>query len=201
MCWNAEVSLNTFLYGFVSAVIVYALNIVPYYIILILISITSMQLLEYFAWTYIDNKKINKILSIIGLCIILLQIFLFNYYLPNDKYKKYLLLTLIIIYLLFMLIEFKNIKFSMSKADNGHLRWHWLDLPIIWIIIGLLCYIIPTLLSKNLIIFYCTIILLSMSLYTYYSARTFGSMWCYYSNLSWILILISYFITGKHIKL
>jgi hypothetical protein len=200
MCWNAEVSLNTFLYGLVSAIIVYVLNIVPSYIILILMSITLMQLLEYFAWTYIDNEKINEILSIIGLHIIFLQIFLVNYYGSEEKYRKYLLSTIIILYVLFVLIEFKNINFRMSKAENGHLRWHWLDLPIPWIIIGLLCYIIPSLFTKNLYGFYFIIIPLSISLYTYYRYSTWGSMWCYLSNFAWLFLLIHFFITRNYNK-
>ena len=73
MCWNAEISLNTFIFGCISAIIVYLLGVVNINIIIILLSFTSMQLLEYFIWQNIDNIKINEILSKIGLFIIGIQ--------------------------------------------------------------------------------------------------------------------------------
>ena len=57
MCWNAEVSLNTFIFGFISAIIVYLFGYINIGLILIILSFTSIQLLEYFIWTYIDNEK------------------------------------------------------------------------------------------------------------------------------------------------
>jgi hypothetical protein len=187
MCWNAEVSLNTFIFGVISAIIIYKLNVIPKYVIFILLSFTSIQLLEYFTWTYINNKKINKILSIIGLHIIFLQIFLLNYYAPH---RKILLIYIIICYVLFMLLEFKNINFSMKKGKNGHLIWYWLDLHLLWIIIGISCYIFPAISSGKILLFTFVLTTIIISLYYYYKTKTWGSMWCYISNIIWIFFII-----------
>jgi len=48
MCWNAEVSLNTFIFGCISAILVYRLGIIENKYILIVLSFTSIQILEYF---------------------------------------------------------------------------------------------------------------------------------------------------------
>lgn len=87
----------------------------------------------------------------------------------------------------------------MTKSINGHLIWHWLNLPEI----GILFYLIPAIMTKakNLIVFHFTLITLCICLYTYYKSRTFGSMWCYISNIAWVLLLIQFIITRKHIKL
>ena len=194
MCWSAKVSLNTFIYGFISAIIVYALNVIPLHVIIIFLSFTSMQLLEYFAWTYLNNKKINKILSYIGLLLIIIQIFLINYLSPNKQNSKILLRALFIILVFFMIFQFKNITFKMTVGKNGHLLWHWLDLPILWIIIGLMFYVIPTYLtkSKTYLPLYFMLITIIISFYYYYKYKTWGTMWCYISNIAWIfLILIS----------
>ena len=192
MCWSAKVSLNTFIYGFISAIIVYALNVIPLHVIIILMSFTSMQLLEYFAWTYMDNKKINEILSYIGLLLIIIQIFLINYLSPNKQNSNILLRALFIILVFFMIFQFKNITFKMTVAENGHLLWHWLDLPILWIIIGISLYLIPSYLTKtkNYLPFYFMLITVIISLYYYYKYKTWGTLWCYFSNIAWIFLII-----------
>ena len=192
MCWSAKVSLHTFIYGFISAIIVYALNVIPLHVIIILMSFTSMQLLEYFAWTYMDNKKINKILSYIGLLLIIIQIFLINYLSPNKQNSNILLRALFIILVFFMIFQFKNITFKMTVAENGHLLWHWLDLPILWIIIGVSLYLIPSYLTKtkNYLPFYFMLITVIISLYYYYKYKTWGTLWCYFSNIAWIFLII-----------
>ncbi len=199
MCYNATVSLNTFIFGVSVAILAHYTKIIPYYGILILLSITSMQLLEYFAWTYYDNPLINKILSLIGLFIIFIQVLLLNYYYPDPKTSKILLSFMFIFILLFLIFEFRNVNFSMKKGKNKHLIWYWLDLPIIWIIIGITFYLIPVFLTKNLSIIISTIVILSISLYFYWRYKTWGTMWCYFSNFLWIFILFK--IIYKYINL
>ena len=83
MCYNSQVSLNTFLFSFSVLILIYINRNGKYrlenfhnkYVYLLFFSIIVMQLLEYFLWKNIDNEKMNKLLSIIGLIIILLQPF------------------------------------------------------------------------------------------------------------------------------
>lgn len=190
MCYNSYVSLTTFIFGCIIALLAYYTKAIDNYIIIILLSFTSMQLLEFFAWTYYNNPIINNFLSILGLIIIIIQIFLLNYYLPNKKESQILLFILAIVLLLFLIFQVPKIKFEMKRGKNKHLLWYWLDLPIIWIIIGLSFYLIPAYLSKYSIIFYFVLITLIISLYFYWKYKTWGSMWCYLSNIGWIIVLL-----------
>jgi hypothetical protein len=188
MCWNAEVSLNTFIFGFISAIIVYLFGYKKFRIILICLLFTSIQLLEYFIWTYIDNEKINELLSKIGLFLIFLQIFLVCLFYYDKKKRKYLLIIYFIILILFIIIELKNINFRSIKGENGHLRWLWLEPPIIWILIFLSFYLIGS--SGKLINFVFVLLTLIISFYYYYKYKTWGTMWCYFSNIIWIYFII-----------
>jgi hypothetical protein len=193
MCWNAEISLNTFIFGFISSIIVYILGYIENGLIILLLSFTSIQLLEYFIWKYIDNKEINEILSKIGLFIIGIQIFLLCFFYKNKKIRKYLLYLYFIFVILFIIIELRNIEFRSIKGDNGHLRWLWLDFNIIWIIIFTSFYLItmfPYKNNSNIIKFLFVLITLIISLYYYYKNKTWGSMWCYFSNILWIFLII-----------
>ena len=197
MCYNSTVSLNTFLFGLGVACLAYYTKIIPNYGIIILLSFSAMQLLEFFAWTYYDNKKINRILSIIGMMIIITQVILLNYYLPDKKIRNILLFLIFIFLLLFIIIDLKNVNFSMKRGENKHLIWYWLDLPLIWIIIGLSFYLIPVYLYGNLLIILFMITILVISLYFYWKYKTWGSMWCYFSNLLWLYVLIMIIIKKK----
>jgi hypothetical protein len=130
MCYNSEISLNTFIYGVISAIIVLLLNQIEYWKIMIIMSITSMQLLEYFTWKYIDNKKINYYLSIIGAIIIVMQVTLINYcYLENgiEKLILFIIMFIGIIYIFYYcfknnllskccLVEFlRNVSYTSSS--------------------------------------------------------------------------------------
>lgn len=66
MCWNAEISLNTFIFAIFSMIMVIMLNKVEFKIILFVFSVSLMQLLEYYTWNNINNKEIIFKLSIIG---------------------------------------------------------------------------------------------------------------------------------------
>ncbi len=200
MCWSAEVSLHTFIFGVISAIIVYSLNVVSVYTIFIFLLFTSIQLLEYFAWTYIDNKKINEILSYIGAFLIIIQMIMVNYLLPNKKESRILLIAYSIFLILFILIELKNIKFKMTRGENGHLVWHWMDIPLPWAIIGVITfYLIPIYLSKSYIGVCFTGIIFFTSLYYYFKAKTWGTMWCYFSNIAWIFFIIKSIIIKLNI--
>jgi hypothetical protein len=192
MCWNAEVSLNTFIFGIVSAIIVLILNKLKYHLVLILLSFTSIQLLEYFAWKNLNNKKVIRILSIIGIQIIFIQLLLLNYYLPRTQKQKIILTSAVVItYILFLLFQFPYVKLDMEKSKiNKHLIWHWLDLPLFWLLIGFLFYLIPCYLTNNIYVFTFGIFTLTFSLYNYYKYKTWGSMWCYISNSLWIFAII-----------
>ena len=58
MCWNAEVSLKTFLVGIIGIGVAAFLGMsLP--IVLFCLTIVFMQLIEYVVWTYYDDETVN----------------------------------------------------------------------------------------------------------------------------------------------
>jgi hypothetical protein len=190
MCWNAEVSLNTFIYGTIAAIIVLSLNKIPIRTILLVYTVSLIQLMEYFTWKNINNNEIVHYLSITGAFILLLQVLLIS---NNNLKNKEQLFSYIFIFILTIIAfyhNFENKKFHMEKGDNGHLKWLWADLPIPLLISGLLLWIYPPIRNKNYISTLFIITTLTISFYYYYKYKTWGSMWCYIGNLFWILLII-----------
>ncbi len=66
MCWNATVSLNTFLFSFFAVNFAYFNNVINIYEYLFINSFISMQLIEYFTWKNLNNKNLNRLLSQLG---------------------------------------------------------------------------------------------------------------------------------------
>ena len=69
MCWNQYVSINTFIFSiFVLILIAFNNKYSPYkvkefdsiFVYIFFISFISMQLIEFFIWRNLEDKKLNK---------------------------------------------------------------------------------------------------------------------------------------------
>jgi hypothetical protein len=199
MCFNPEVSLATFIFGCISAIIVHKLNILKKTTIIIILSFTIIQFIEFLTWIYLNDRYINKILSIIAFILIIIQMLLLQIFMLKPLYRLISLISFFIFAILFIIIQLPKVDFRMTRGKNKHLAWHWLDLPIIWIIIGLCYYLIPAFFHKSgeYFTFIFTFTTIIISLYFYYKYKTWGSMWCYISNLLWIIAIIYSIISIK----
>jgi hypothetical protein len=164
------------------------------YSYLYFLSFISIQLVEYFAWGNLNNKKTIRTLSQIGLFLISIQPVLFIASINNVKNSiKLKVIAMYIVFLLVCLLSFA-IDFSMEKASNGHLVWNWLSFPpyvvLLWVVFkfGLLLY------ANDYLNFALMILLFLAIYYTYYKTNTWGSLWCWIANLfSATLILVTFY--------
>ena len=181
MCWSASVSLNTFLFSLFGSSFAYFNGVISGFSFLYIFSFISIQLMEYYTWNNLHDKKANRFLSQIGLFLIFIQIPLFIYSRENFPYK----LLLFAAYLVFStgILFYFNIDFSMNKAANGHLAWNWLNFPpiiyliYVFFILGLCLY------EKRYIAFILYFIVICGIYYTYNESNTWGSLWCWIANI------------------
>ena len=197
MCWNERVSLNTFLFSFFAVNFAYFNNIINIYEYLFFYSFISIQLLEYFTWKHLHNKKINRLLSQLGLFLIFMQPLLIILIPNNVKFN--IKATLITLYLIFFSLIFFSIKndFSMEKAPNGHLAWNWLKYPPLIVLLWLTFYLVILLYAKKYILFAINAIIVLAIYYTYYKTNTWGSLWCWIANGLAVLLIIRTFFNSS----
>ena len=197
MCWNETVSLNTFLFSLFGVNFAYFNNVVNSYEYLSFYSFFSIQLLEYFTWKYLNNKKINRLLSQLGLFLIFMQPILFIL-IPNNLNAS-IKTSLIAFYLLFWVSfgMFLNVDFSMVKAPNGHLAWNWLNVPPLYTFIWLLFLLVVLLYIKKYILFTIHVIVFLAIYYTYYKTNTWGSLWCWISNIMAGFLIVRTFFNSS----
>jgi hypothetical protein len=201
MCWNKDVSIQTFAFtSFVIILIFFAkhkpVQFESIYMYIFLLSVTFMQLCEYFIWISIETRDdaLNKISSFFAWFLIRVVQPISALFLLPDKYiyLRSLLLPSYVISLVGTTIYksiFNPIQFKTVVNKNGHLGWLWNKLDggeIINLIMYWAC--MSTLFLGFPIGFVLSFIALLFSVFRY--NYTWGSNWCYLVNA----IMIYYFI-------
>jgi len=192
MCWNATVSLNTFLFSIgMLCLMIYNNHYTPYklkgyniYWYFFILSFCTMQLIEYFLWTHLANKKLNYIFSVIGQCLVGIQPFVSLLLLSDMRLRQ----IMILLYSIFIGIVFiTHEQIFKTSVKNGHLKWSWVPihtyLYFIWMFFLLFSFVINK---------YYLAILVSLFLFciTYTTDGTGGSLWCWTINFSMIFYAI-----------
>jgi hypothetical protein len=192
MCWSAEVSLNTFIMSSFALFILYMLNYDAFHIALAFAFII-IQLVEYFMWTYIDDKKRLQFFGLISFLVILFQpiiILLFTKYVWIIPYY----ISLHLLWFCFCSL-FTNTKFNFTPyvAKNKHLSWNWSDNQIYifgFFTIYLIFWLGTIYYNAKTFVFILAILTLLYSIYNYSKYNTVSSMWCWIVNLFIICAVI-----------
>lgn len=194
MCWNKEVSLNTFLFSsFVFLLILYNNKYTFYKIpefdrfwLCIFMSIVILiQLVEYFIWTNIDNIFYNKLFTNIALLIIFCQPITTIMNIDDDKIKKILFISYLVLIIPFVVLNYnKNIYSTISP--NKHLNWNLINhenkftkiIGLAWIFF----FLFPLFYQKQQFGFLFGMLTLLIISYNYINDNTIESMWCWIVN-------------------
>lgn len=188
MCWNAEVSLNTFLFSTFATLLAYFNGIITFPNVLSLMSFVSMQLIEYFVW---KGTVSIELLSKLGMILILVQPIFSIFVIEKTKYIVPLVLAycIFISMAIFIVKPINEIVWKMEKGTNGHLVWHWLDFPLIVMVIWLGFLSVRSALNKDWLGFTFIIFTATASYLLYYKTNTWGSLWCWIANLVAFLLV------------
>lgn len=190
MCFNSETSFNTFVFGSIIAVILLLLNKSLITQILIVYTITLIQLMEYLVWINIDNNNDNiYYLSIIGCFILLIQVLIINISNLEGIERIIIVIIIIILFIYGLYYNYKNNNFRISIGNNGHLIWYWIDIEYLNVF-GLFFWLYPYLRINDFLTFSFISLIILYSIYNYYKYKTFGTMWCYFSNFAWLFLLL-----------
>jgi len=184
MCWNANVSINTYIFGLFAclfALLNKKINITRF---LFTQSWMSMQLIEYFIWS---KSFSNRLLSQIA--------FVFIFSQPNHTTVKSLSLVGYLLFIVFLMIlkPWSTIDFTTVQATNGHLSWKWLNYSKIVILIWFMFLFISLVVNKEWIKLSLITITAIISYVLYSKTLTWGSLWCWISNLFSLILIATVF--------
>ena len=191
MCYNPSVSLNTFMVGLFAVLFAYYNEVITLYEGLFYMSFISIQLVEYFAWNNLNNKKINKIISYITLLILMIQVPLLAIAYNKNKNVNYIIILIFTIFII--AIPFRNNDISIIKSTNGHLQWNFtkraglITTVYLSIIFGVLLY------NKQYVLLTILFATCLFSMYSYYKSNTWTSIWCWTANILSIYLVVKVF--------
>lgn len=187
MCWNAEVSLKTFLIGIVGIGVAAFLGMsLP--VVLFCLTIVFMQLIEYIVWTYYDDEEVNYKASLAAAALLWLQPIASMLLIPSASVKIAMLSIYTILSLVYSLVmpnTMDKTHYSMKKAANGHLSWKFLPKePRTYLLLAVYFFFLfmPILFTKNVDLLAIALTTLGLSVYSYWRDNTWGSMWCWIVN-------------------
>ncbi len=200
MCWNATVSLNTFLFSNFVLLLIYYNNTYTQYKIkefdnvwlyVLFESFILMQLIEFFIWRNLNNKFYNNVFSILANILLIFQpitsmMLLSDHTIRNTLLSSYLLLTIP-----FALYNFATKYIHSEKSKNGHLMWHFVDESMmililiwsVWLFFSLFSFVYEQKFIGGILFWAMALI---FSYYNYIKDDTVGSMWCWAINLTMI---------------
>ncbi len=184
MCWNAEVSFQSFLLGMIAIGIGYSSHIsMP--VLLFCFTIVCMQLIEYIVWTHYSDPTWNFAASMAAVFLLWLQPIASISTLANATLQYQLLSAYGALSILGLFFQnWKN--YSMTKAPNGHLQWNWLTKEkntYIPLFVYFVFLFVPLVLQNNVGLLSLALGTLGISLYSFLESNTWGSMWCWMVNL------------------
>jgi len=195
MCWNAEVSLNTFLFSsFVMLLIIYNNNYTQYkiqfikgvnnlWVYVFMFSFIFIQLIEFFIWKNISNPPLNSLFTFMAQCLLLLQPVASSMLLPYQT-RMYFIVPYLIIAIPIFMYRYNTKKFSSVVTPLNHLHWNMLlyDSEKMVSLIWGFFFLFPLLYAGNQFGFMFGFITLMIIVYNYYKDKSVGSMWCWVVN-------------------
>ena len=191
MCWNAAVSLNTFLFSsFILVLIIYNNYFTQYkiqelnniWVYLFLASFIFMQLIEFLIWKNINNKFYNNIFSICGALLLIIQPIISIMIISNIKVRNLLLLFYLLLAIPYSIYKFLTKNIHTVISERGHLNWQFFGTtPLIWII-WLFFFLFSFVYEKKYFGLIFGLITLFISFINYKNDHTVDSMWCWSVN-------------------
>ena len=135
----------------------------------------------------------NSLLSLLSMYIILAQPVTLICMIPNSNLRYILLFCIFSFYIINKVLNTGS-KYYTSVGKNGHLYWSWTKYngyANINTFIFLLFYILPLFIIGNNIVSFFIITMLIISLINHFKYNTFGTMWCWSSNIIFLYFLVT----------
>jgi 4-amino-4-deoxy-L-arabinose transferase-like glycosyltransferase len=190
MCWNAEVSLNTFIFSsFVLVLIIYNNQFTKYkihelnkWMYLFFASFIFMQLIEFFIWKNINNPYYNQVFSTIAVILLLMQPIASMMLLPNGNLRNLLLISYLLIATPYSIYNFMHKRMHSIVSPNGHLNWMFFHVNAIVWFVWLFFFLFSFIYQRKLLGFIFACVTLFITYLNYKNENTVGSMWCWVVN-------------------
>jgi len=191
MCWNASVSINTFLFSsFVLALIVYNNSYTKYkihevndtWMYLFILSFVFMQLIEFFLWRNINNKFYNNLFSICAVLLLFCQPIASLMILQNVSLRNMLLIVYLLGAIPYSIYQFSRRYIHTTISKGGHLHWNFFTSYVSSWMFWLFFLFFSLFYERKPTWFVFMLFTLYISYLNYMKDESLGTMWCWGLN-------------------
>ena len=195
MCWNEDVSLNTFLFStFVLLLIIYNNLFSKYkiqelnniFIYLFIASFVLMQLIEFFIWRNLKRGFYNYLFSLLAIGLLFIQPLCSLAILSNVSLRNIMIIIYVCLALPYIIYKLSIKEIYTEKSKLGHLKWNFLGLEIIPFLFWLFFITFSFIYENHWYTVLFAIVLLIICTFNYTKDQTVGSMWCWILNIIFI---------------
>ncbi len=196
MCWNADVSIKTWYFAVFGFIIGLIGKQLPLSILLFSLLFSSMQLVEYYLWTHLNHEDKNTFYSKLGYLVIALEplfalFMVYSLKIYGLPITKFFILFYIIYISIFTKMNYHKLNFHTRIGNNGHLDWGFTkDKGLLHNLIWFGLFYFGIFMTKNIVFIILGTFTLLYSLYKTNFDGTSNSLWCYYSNILWVYIIV-----------
>ena len=191
MCWNKDVSLATYFFGLVCAVVALAKNLVPLRFVVFFMAFTTIQLMEHHLWKNLDDPDKNHFWSTATLLVLTSIPITATLAIANPTARVYAFLAALVGFTVLLVSTWKTRgSEDTTTGSDGHLEYRFLP-QTIWYAIGWFGFFFAgTLLSNTLYLQIFSVLSCLASYMIVKNRGSFNSYWCYTAVAVWFLVLI-----------
>ena len=196
MCWNKDISLNTFLFSsFVLLLIIYNNTYTQYKIkeldniwaYLFFVSFILMQLIEYFIWRNVNDPIYNNLFSIMATLLLIMQPIASAMLITNNTVRTNILSLYLVLTIPLTIYRLFTKKINSTVSPLNHLKWNFIlyensIIEKIFFLVWFIFFLFPLFYEGKTLGFLFGLLTFIIILYNYYKDKTVGSMWCWVVN-------------------
>lgn len=175
MCWNAQISFGTFYFALSTILLMYFMGRYPVSWLWFLVVFASVQAAEGMYWKkWISARNASRLIAVLlGLQLILLAVrFRPPYWLVSVGFASLFIMVALAL----------TWRSGVAVASNGHLEWPVTTFPVLVVFWTILYFYGPVMVRSWSFLAFNGLLYL-VCLYSYARYGTFGSMWCWVSNM------------------
>ena len=196
MCWNKDISLNTFLFSsFVLLLIIYNNTYTQYKIkeldniwaYLFFVSFILMQLIEYFIWRNVNDPIYNNLFSIMATLLLIMQPIASAMLITNNTVRTNILSLYLVFTIPLTIYRLFTKKINSTVSPLNHLKWNFIlyensIIEKIFFLVWFIFFLFPLFYEGKTLGLLFGLLTFIIILYNYYKDKTVGSMWCWVVN-------------------
>jgi hypothetical protein len=189
MCWNKDVSIRAFLFGVLSAAIAVSRGFPKRHVAFYMV-FTTIQLMEYFLWTYFDDAEKNSKWSARTLLVITCIPIFATLTIEDAEIRKKAFVAAVVFFGLIWLWKRDSITYKTGLGSDGHLAYEFIP-PTMLYSIGWFGFFFGSILflNKDNVLKIFTVLSALFSLLIVRRGNTYNSYWCFTAVFIWLTVL------------